>query len=559
MSAFRRELAAHQPRAANPKKRRWLFVSYDQLTDEIGPLSREAPRSLGVLLVECPAKAARRPYHKQKLALVLTNLRHFALEQAKRGVLVRHVVASSYAAAVRELATEVGPVRMMRAAERELRAELAHLAAEGLLEEIPHEGWLTTREDFADRQGDPPWRMDVFYKHVRRRLDVLMDGGKPKGGRFSFDTENRRPWRGEPAAPTPPTFEPDAITQEVCELVSERMAHHPGTLSPRDLPASKDDAERVWAWAKAQCLPSFGPFEDAMSTASRSLFHTRISPLLNLLRLPAPRVVRDVAAMPARSLPLPSQEGFIRQVLGWREYVRHVHEATDGFRQIAGARAPTARSPGDGGWSRWTGGPWPRAAAAATAPGDGGSLVSALGASNGVPPAYWGAPSGLHCLDTVVRAVWEEGYSHHITRLMVLSNIAMHLDVSPRELTDWFWVAYIDAYDWVVEPNVHGMGTFGLGELMTTKPYVAGSAYIAKMSDYCEGCRFDPRTTCPLPSLYWAYLGRHRDALADVPRMRLPLASEAKRTAAQRRADARVFERVSSALARGEELPFELS
>jgi deoxyribodipyrimidine photolyase-related protein len=137
---------------------------------------------------------------------------------------------------------------------------------------------------------------------------------------------------------------------------------------------------------------------------------------------------------------------------------------------------------------------------------------------------------------------------------MVLSNIAMLLDVSPRELTDWFWVAYVDAYDWVVEPNVHGMGTFGVGDLLTTKPYVAGSAYIDRMSDYCGGCRFDPKTTCPLTPMYWAFLGRHGDALAKVDRMKLPMIAESRRSAEQRRADAEVYERTASALARGEEL-----
>lgn len=543
MSVFRDELERANPR--HPGQRQWLFIPYDQLTSEVGPLSREDPQTLGILVVECPAKAERRPYHKQKLALVLTNLRHFALEQARRGVRVEHVVAPSYEHAVRTHAKRVGSMRMMRPAERELRAELARLVAAKTLQEIPHEGWLTSADDFPANEG--PWRMDAFYKRVRRRLGVLMENGKPIGGRFSFDGENRKAWHGSPATPEPPAFEPDAITREVCDLVEERMGHHPGTLNPRTLPASKENAERLWAWAMAECLPTFGPFEDAMSTRSRSLFHTRISPLLNVLRVLPATVVKDVAAM--TSLPLPSREGFLRQVLGWRELVRHVHEATDGFRHVRGERARVADAPGDGGWSRWAGRPWPRASG-----GDGGSLHSSLGAANGVPPAYWGATSGLNCLDHVVRAVWEDGYSHHITRLMVLSNIAMLLDVAPRELTDWFWAAYIDAYDWVVEPNVHGMGTFGLGDLMTTKPYVAGSAYIHKMSDFCEGCRFSPKTTCPLPSLYWAYLGRHREALAGVQRMTLPLASEAKRTSAQRRSDAAVFERVTAVLANGEEL-----
>jgi deoxyribodipyrimidine photolyase-related protein len=157
-------------------------------------------------------------------------------------------------------------------------------------------------------------------------------------------------------------------------------------------------------------------------------------------------------------------------------------------------------------------------------------------------------------LDSVVGAVWEDGYSHHITRLMVLSNLAMLLDVSPRELSDWFWVAYVDAYDWVVEPNVHGMGTFGVGDLLTTKPYTAGAAYIDRMSDFCEGCRFDPKKSCPITPLYWAYLGRHRDALARVPRLKLPLAGEAKRSEEQRRQDAQTYEAVAQALDDGQEL-----
>ncbi|MBX3224375.1 MAG: cryptochrome/photolyase family protein [Labilithrix sp.] len=547
MSVFRRELERLQ-RHLGDDPRRWLFVAYDQLSADVGPLAREDPRSLGVVVVECPDKAARRPYHKQKLALVLANLRHFALEQAARGVRVRHVVAPSYAEAIRGVTRQTGPLRMMRAAERELRVELGPLIEEGVVEEIPHEGWLTSHDDFVASQGGPPWRMDAFYRYVRRRRGVLVnEDGRPVGGRFSFDVENRRPWRGDPPPPRAPTFEPDAITREVCDLVNERMTRHPGNIRPERLPATADDAARAWAWAKKHCLAEFGPFEDAMSTTSRGLFHTRVSPLLNLLRLTPARLVRDAIAM--RSLPLPSKEGFVRQVLGWREYVHHVHEATDGFRVLGEREQRTARAPGDGGFRRWSGEAWQRGLG-----GDGGSLASVLGADRPLPPAYWGEPSGMNCLDQVVAGVWDEAWSHHITRLMVLSNLAALLDVSPRELTDWFWVAYVDAYDWVVEPNVHGMGSFGAGDVMTTKPYVAGSAYIDKMSDFCRGCRFDPKTTCPFTSLYWAYLGRHQAALGGLPRMRLPVLAASKRTLAQRRHDAHVFAHVSEVLARGDEL-----
>lgn len=547
MSRFRERLARHRH---DERGRRWLFVPYDQLSDEVGPLAREAPRDVGIVLVECPAKAARRPYHRQKIALVLANLRHFALEQAARGVAVRHVVAPSYVAA---LATG-GPLEVMRPAERELRVELAPLVESGKLRVLEHEGWLTEPDDFraaarVDGDGRLVARMDVFYRRVRKRLGVLMQDGKPLGGRFSFDGENRKAWSGDPPAPSLPTFEPDEVTAEVCELVRTEFARHPGVLRPESLPATRADAERAWQWAKRECLPRFGPFEDAMSARERTLFHTRLSPLINLLRLPARRVLDEALAM---DLPLASLEGFVRQVLGWREFMRHVHDATDGLRELGGERARCAKAPGDGGWSKWRGEPWRTSGAS---DGDGGSLASALGGSEHAPPAYWGAESGLRCLDEVVRAVWDEGYSHHITRLMVLANIATLLDVAPRELADWFWAAYTDAYDWVVEPNVIAMGAFGAGDAFTTKPYVSGAAYVDRMSDYCRECRFDPRQTCPLTPMYWAFLGRRRAALERVERMKLPLAAEAKRTAAQRAHDVGVFEHVRAALRRGDPLP----
>jgi len=527
VSRFGRALRDRQP---DPAGRRWLFVPYDQLSDGIGPLSREDPRTLGLVLVETLWKPARRPYHKQKLALVLANLRHFALEQAARGVAIRHVAASGpYRAALEPLIAALGPLRVMESAERELRADLAPLVASGGLLVIPHEGWLTTAEDFRTSQrSGPPWRMDAFYRHVRRRTGILMRDGKPVGGKFSFDPDNRLPWRGDPPAPQPPRLRPDAITEEVGDLVEDLFARHPGRLDLAALPATRQDAEALWAWAGQECLPVFGPYEDAMSSRSSGLFHTRISALLNLHRLLPSRVVADVAGM---TLPLASQEGFIRQILGWREFVRHVHLATDGFRNLPDGVAPITQPDKDG-----------------------GATPSVLGASGPLPPVFWGTPSGLACLDRVVADVWAEGYSHHITRLMVLANLATLLDVSPRELTDWFWVAYADAYDWVVEPNVLGMGTYAVGDLMTTKPYVSGAAYIARMSDYCESCAFDPTTTCPITRLYWAFLARHEMRLRDNLRLRLPLQALRKRPTARREEDARMFQHVRATLAAGSAL-----
>lgn len=525
-SSFARELSARQPspRAPDGKARTWCFVPYDQLSDGIGLLAARDPREVGVVLVENPQKAARRPYHRQKLAMVLANLRHFALEQAARAVAVRHVVAGpeGYAGALAAASAELGPLLVHEPAERELRVELAPLLERKQLIGRPHEGWLTTADQFRRASAKPPWRMDAFYRLVRRERDVLMERGKPVGGKLSFDSENREPYRGAPPPPAPPSFSPDEITREVGALIEERFASHPGRLDLASLPATRDDAERAWRWALAECLPVFGPYEDAMSKRSSGLFHSRVSPLLNLHRLLPARVLADALAA---ELPLASKEGFVRQLLGWREYVRHVHRETDGFRRVPGMESPDA-------------------------------APSFLGAERPLPAAFWpGAPSGLACLDHVVADVWREAYSHHITRLMVLGNLANLLDVSPRQLTDWFWIAYSDAYDWVVEPNVLGMATFAAGDLMTTKPYVAGAAYLERMSDYCEGCRFHPKKTCPITPMYWAFLERHAERLAGNPRMVVPLAALRKRAADRRAADRATFERVSAALAAGLPVP----
>jgi deoxyribodipyrimidine photolyase-related protein len=307
------------------------------------------------------------------------------------------------------------------------------------------------------------------------------------------------------------------------------------------LPATAEDAESLWRWAMISCLPLFGPYEDAMSRSSSGLFHTRASGLLNLHRLLPTRVVAEVAEL---DLPLASKEGFIRQVLGWREFMRHVHETTNGFRDLPEGRPRCSKRPGDGGWSRWSGLAWDGSGTDDEL--DGGACPSALGAERNLPLCFWPeSPSGLECLDRVVQDVWREAWSHHITRLMVLANIATLLDVAPRELSDWFWIAYVDAYDWVVEPNVLAMGSYSVGPLMTTKPYVSGAAYINRMSDYCSVCAFEPTQDCPITNLYWAFLDRHRHAFVENPRMRLVLSSLGRRSSHQVQTDHDVFEWLS--------------
>ena len=511
-----------QLRAANEadasRVRQWIYVPSDQLTDRVGPLSKASPGEIGIVVVETTWKPRQRPYHKQKLAMVLASQRHFALEQAARGVAVRYVFGEdSYDALLAPIVEELGPLEMMEAAEYELRSLLTPLVEDGRIEVLPNETWLTTRDQFrAAWTGGKAWRMDRFYRRVRQDSGILMDRGKPEGGKYSFDADNRKAWKGDPPAPVPPAFEVDDVTQEVVALVEERFGDHPGTLDPMALPATQADADRAWAWAKAACLEHFGPYEDAMSTQSAGLFHTRISALMNNGRLLPKNVVDDTLAL---DLPLASKEGFVRQILGWREFMRHVHVETDGFRSL-----------------------------------DAGATTNALDATEPLPDAYWGTRSGLACLDHVVEEVWRTGYGHHITRLMVLSNIATLLGLDPRALSDWFWVAYVDAYDWVVEPNVIGMGTFALGDLFVTKPYVSGAAYVNRMSDFCSKCAFSPRKDCPLTPLYWSFLDRNEEALARNVRMAMPLRSLSKRGEGRRAEDRDVHERVLAALRVGEPL-----
>ena len=299
----------------------------------------------------------------------------------------------------------------------------------------------------------------------------------------------------------------------------------------------------MWAWGLSECLTHFGPFEDAMSKDSSNLFHTRLSPLLNLHRLLPRKVLDDVLAT---ALPLPSKEGFIRQLIGWREFVYHVHEHTDGFRKNVPWKPSARRTPGDGGYQEWLGKDWrPKVIGE---PAGGGATPNTLNVTTPLPAMFWGEASGLFCLDHVIEEVLRDGYGHHITRLMVLSNWSMLLGIDPRDMTDRFWVAYVDAYDWVVEPNVLGMGTFATGELMITKPYVSGSAYINKMSDFCSTCAFHPKKDCPMTSMYWSFLHEHRDSLASNPRLKLVMASSRKRSDEQKTHDAAVASLVKSKL-----------
>ena len=530
---FRDQVTKFRPARADFNKRHWIFVPYDRFTDRVGPLASQAPEDTGIVIVESTAKGHRRLYHKKKLALLISNMRHFALEQGARGVSVLyHWSPLSHGQALVELQHDqrLPDLTVMKPAERELRLDLDQAVRDGLrLHTVPDTAWLSTTEDFTGVFGEytpgKSYRMDQFYRHMRQKTGILMRKGKPEGGKLSFDVDNRRPYRGDPRVPDITRFHPDPVTLEVMEMVAREYPQHFGRLEGFDLPTTQPDCDRMWTEALTALLPHFGPYEDAMRDDEPHLFHSRVSALINLGRLIPHNLIRDVAAAAGDgAIPLASAEGFIRQILGWREFMRHVHEQTDGYRKVpvpseaAASPAKTSQRAGSQ--------PHPDPLQ--------GARPAALGAARKLPAAYWGVKSGMHCLDTVIEQVIDEGWSHHITRLMVLSNLATLCGFSARELTDWFWIAYVDAYDWVVETNVLGMGTHADGGVTATKPYVSGAAYINKMSNYCGHCRFDPKKStgegsCPFTALYWTFLERNRDTLGGNFRLQMPYNALAKK------------------------------
>jgi len=512
----------------------WVWLAYDQLNASmLSSLTLDG--TVGVIFIESSLKAKRRPYHQQKLGVLLSNQRHFALELQDAGVHVVYLSSTKgYGEVLTEVCEDVGPVHCIKPAERELRQELGPLVDVGQLIEHEHPGWLTPRSWFVSSVGEePPFRMDSFYRKVRQETGWMMEEGKPVGGKYSYDAENRFPWKGDPPAPEPPVYQADDIDREVEAMVRTQYGHHPGNVDLSTQATSSIDADAALDFAMA-CLPNFGTYEDAMSEKSRGLFHSRLATLVNLHRV-MPRQLVDAAL--SSNAPINSVEGFVRQMI-WREYVRHIHEVTDGFRTLAVERQPSTRG------ARWPG----------FVSEDDAQHPNHLRQSNPLPMAYWGEPSGLRCLDASVESVMEDGWTHHIPRLMVLSNVANLLDVDPRELTDWFHAGFIDAYDWVVEPNVLGMGTFALGTAMMTKPYVAGSAYINRMSDHCKSCSFHHKKTCPMTRLYWAYLNRHAPSFSGNHRMAIAMKNVARRADEEKEKDAATFEHVKATLLAGGEV-----
>jgi deoxyribodipyrimidine photolyase-related protein len=457
-----------------------------------------------VWMAEVEEESRHVPSHQARSVLFLSAMRHFAEEVRAQGRRCDYrrledpdntkTFASELAIAVRKhrpkglVLTQPGDWRV-----------LASLTAAAYELGVP----LTIRPDrhfYCDLDwfrgyaaGRKQLRMEYFYREMRRMHGVLMESGKPAGGEWNYDTQNRESFgkRGPGLVPVPVAFPPDQITLGVMELVRNRFSGNPGQLDQFDFPVTMEQAELALRDFIANRLPYFGQFQDAMWTAEPCLYHSRLSAAMNL-KLLAPRRVVEAAVAAYRSgrAPLAAVEGFIRQVIGWREYVRGIYWT----------RMPTYAN------------------------------ENALAADTPLPEFYWTADTPMKCLAETIGQTLKYGYAHHIQRLMVTGLYALLLGVRPREIHEWYLAVYVDAVEWVELPNVIGMSQFADGGFMASKPYAATGKYIQRMSNYCTGCAFDPAQAvgdraCPFTTLYWDFLARNRERLGAVPRMELQLKS----------------------------------
>jgi deoxyribodipyrimidine photolyase-related protein len=459
--------------------RRWLFA------DQLGPHFLDAPRQ-PVLLVESKAVFRRRAFHRQKAHLVLSALRHRAADLGDQAIFLR---TETYGEALRKVSGE--PLEVCHPTSRR-----AHEFVQGLdgLTVLPPRGFTTSPGEFVawadSRHGR--LRMEDFYRDARRRLDVLMDGDTPAGGRWNLDTENRQPPPGAgmevPAPPMPVEDEIDEGVRADLDQWEREGIRFVGADGPRLFPATRAEALARLRHFVNHRLSAFGPYEDAMLADDPWMAHSMLSAPLNLgLIDPLDAVHRAEAAYRAGKAPLSSVEGFVRQLIGWRDYIWHLY--------------------------------WYFGADYGGADG--------LRASRPVPDWFQELDADAveaRCLADVLTGVRDRGWVHHIPRLMVLGNYALQRGWRPAELVDWFQRSFVDGYEWVMTANVIGMSQYADLGAMTTKPYAAGGAYINRMSDYCRGCRYDPRSrlgvnACPYTAGYWSFLDRNRGRLIGNARL----------------------------------------
>jgi deoxyribodipyrimidine photolyase-related protein len=492
----------------------------DQLSQSISSLDGIDPDD-ALFMMEVAEETTYAPHHKQKIALILSAMRHFAVERAAEGISTVYVRlddpdnTGSFTSELKRWVKKARPDRIIITEPSEWRVrEMVRgwQEAFGIPVEIREDDrFFASHGRFARwAEGRKSFRMEYFYREMRRETGLLMQGDEPAGGRWNFDHDNRKSLPRDVMPPPRQRFTPDSITQEVLDLVGARFAHHFGDLEPFGWAVTRADALEALDHFIAACLPRFGDYQDAMKRGEPFLFHAVLSPYLNIGLLTAREVCVAAEAAWRRGIaPLNAAEGFIRQVLGWREYVRGIY---------------------------WLNMP-------------GYAQTNALGAKRVLPSFYWTGETDLACIAETIADTRRNAYAHHIQRLMVTGNFALLAGIKPAQIEEWYLAVYADAFDWVELPNVHGMVMFADGGLLASKPYAASGAYINRMSDYCQGCRYDPESksgpnACPFNLLYWNFLIENQAALKGNPRLAMPYRTLDKMSAERRQsiaAEATVF------------------
>jgi deoxyribodipyrimidine photolyase-related protein len=464
---------------------------------------------------------------KPRTAVFLSAMRHFALalQAAGRGLHYTHLDSpgncGSLGAQLQADIERLRPAQLVMTAPgdwRVLQAIKGVAQANGLALDIREDRhfFVSVREFAAHAKGRKSLRMEYFYREQRQRHRVLMQGDEPVGGQWNFDADNREAFGVAGPGTVPPRtgFEPDEITREVIAVVNTRFAQHPGALDGFAWPVTRAQALQALQAFIEQRLPLFGRYQDAMWPGDPWLYHSHLSAALNLKLLHPREVVAAAEAAHRDGLaPLASVEGFVRQILGWREYVRGVY---------------------------WTQMP-------------GYAERNALDANENLPAWFWTGATDMACLRDALAQTLTHGYANHIQRLMVTGLYALMLGVQPKQVHAWYLAVYVDAVEWVELPNTLGMSQYADGGVMGSKPYIATGKYIQRMSPHCQGCRYDPAersgdSACPFTTLYWDFLMRHEAVLARNPRVALQVKNVARLTDAQKQA---VTER-AAAIRRGE-------
>ena len=480
---------------------RCCLVLGDQLSDSLSSLNLLEPEDV-VLMAEVWSEASYVKHHKQKIALVFSAMRHFADALTRSGRRVIYVRLND-PSNTQSLVSEVHRAQdnyqfdawcVTEPGEWRLKQELESLVAQMKVpfEVVPDDRFLCSHREFEDfLEGRKQPRMEHFYRKIRQSTGLLMEGKNPVGGQWNFDHDNRKAL-DQRQTPRPPSWSLDPITQEVIELVNERFPDHFGDLDADRFkwPVTREQALTMLDHFINERLVSFGDFQDAMGRGKDTLFHSLVSTSLNLGLLSPMEVCRAAEdAFHRGCAPINAVEGFIRQIIGWREYVRGLYWAY--MPDYKERNALSAR--------------WP------------------------LPAFYWDeTKTDMVCLSEAIRNTRENAYAHHIQRLMVTGNFALIAGCAVEEVCDWYLSVYADAYEWVELPNTLGMALFADNGVMASKPYCASGKYIDRMSDYCKGCRYNVKETetenaCPFNYLYWDFLNRHRDRFSNNPRMAMIL------------------------------------